>query len=63
MWTERIEERTAARSQRLRSELRDAVINTPDIDVAEVFDTVYHDITPELARQRDQLAAELAKEA
>jgi 2-oxoisovalerate dehydrogenase E1 component alpha subunit len=37
------------------------VINTPDIDVAEVFDTVYHDITPELARQRDQLATELAK--
>jgi 2-oxoisovalerate dehydrogenase E1 component alpha subunit len=59
--TERIEERVAARSQRLRAELRDAVINTPDIDVGEVFDTVYHDITPELARQRDQLAAELAK--
>jgi pyruvate dehydrogenase E1 component alpha subunit len=61
-WTERIEERTTARSQRLRSELRDAVINIPDVDVAEVFDTVYHDITPELARQRDQLATELAKE-
>ena len=59
--TERLEERVATRSQRLRAELRDAVINTPDIDVAEVFDTVYHDITPELARQRDQLAAELAK--
>jgi pyruvate dehydrogenase E1 component alpha subunit len=59
--TERIEERVAARSERLRAELRDAVINTPDIDVGEVFDTVYHDITPELARQRDQLAAELAK--
>jgi 2-oxoisovalerate dehydrogenase E1 component alpha subunit len=62
-WTERLEERVAGRSARLRSELRDAVINTPDVDVAEVFDTVYHDITPELARQRDQLAAELAKEA
>jgi 2-oxoisovalerate dehydrogenase E1 component alpha subunit len=59
--TERIEERIATRSQRLRDELRDTVINTPDIDVAEVFDTVYHDITPELARQRDQLATELAK--
>ena len=59
--TERLEERVATRSQRLRAELRDAVINTPDIDVGEVFDTVYHDITPELARQRDQLAAELAK--
>lgn len=63
VWTERLEERVAARSHRMRAELRDAVINTPDIDVAEVFDTVYHDITPELARQRDQLLAELAKEA
>ena len=63
VWTERLEERVAGRSARLRSELRDAAIDTPDIDVAEVFDTVYHDITPDLARQRDQLAAELAKEA
>ena len=63
VWTERLEQRVAARSARLRSELRDAAINDPDIDVAEMFDTVYHDITPELARQRDQLAAELAKEA
>ena len=33
----------------------------PDIDVVEVFDTVYHDITPDLARQRDELLAELAR--
>jgi pyruvate dehydrogenase E1 component alpha subunit len=63
VWTERLEERVRTRSQRMRAELRDAMINTPDGDVAEMFDTVYHDITPELARQRDQLAAELAKEA
>jgi 2-oxoisovalerate dehydrogenase E1 component alpha subunit len=63
VWSERLEERTATRSARLRSELRRAMIDEPDIDVAEVFDTVYHDITPELARQRDGLAAELAKEA
>jgi pyruvate dehydrogenase E1 component alpha subunit len=63
VWTERLEERVSARSQRMRAELRDAMINTPDVDVAELFDAVYHDITPELARQRDQLAAELAKEA
>jgi pyruvate dehydrogenase E1 component alpha subunit len=63
VWTERLEERVTHRSQRLRTELRDAVINEPDIDIAEVFDTVYHDITPELMRQRDELAAELAKEA
>ncbi len=59
--TERLEERVASRSQRLRAELRDAVINTPDIDVAEVFDTVYHDITPELARQRDQLSSRIGE--
>jgi 2-oxoisovalerate dehydrogenase E1 component alpha subunit len=63
VWNERLEERTATRSARLRSEVRRAMIDEPDIDVAEVFDTVYHGITPELARQRDALAAELAKEA
>lgn len=63
VWTERLEERVMARAHRMRAELRDAMINIPDVDVAEAFDAVYHDITPELARQRDQLAAELAKEA
>ena len=63
VWTQRLEERVAHRSQRLRAELRDAVITEPDIDIGEVFDTVYHDITPDLARQRDELLAELAKEA
>lgn len=61
--TERLEERVAARSKRLRAELRDAVVGAPDVDVAEVFDTVYRDITPDLAEQRDRLLAELAKEA
>ncbi|AFM18265.1 pyruvate dehydrogenase E1 component, alpha subunit [Mycolicibacterium chubuense NBB4] len=63
VWTERLEERVTHRSQRLRAELRDAMVNAPDIDIAEVFDTVYHDITPELVRQRDELATELAREA
>lgn len=63
VWTQRLEERIAHRAQRMRSELRDAVINEPDIDIVEVFDTVYHDITPDLARQRDELLAELAKES
>jgi pyruvate dehydrogenase E1 component alpha subunit len=63
VWTDRLEERVAARSKRLRAELRDAVVGAPDVDVAEVFDTVYHDITPDLVAQRDQLRAELAKEA
>ncbi|MGE2835105.1 pyruvate dehydrogenase (acetyl-transferring) E1 component subunit alpha [Mycobacterium sp. SMC-4] len=63
VWTSRLEERVRHRAQRLRTELRDAVIGAPDLDVGEVFDTVYHDITPEVARQRDELLAELAKEA
>ena len=50
-------------SKRLRTELRDAVVGAPDIDVTEMFDTVYADITPNLAAQREQLLAELAKEA
>ncbi|MGV0794163.1 pyruvate dehydrogenase (acetyl-transferring) E1 component subunit alpha [Mycolicibacterium sp. XJ1819] len=60
---ERLEERVAARSKRLRDELRAAVVGVEDFDVADVFDTVYHDITPQLAAQRRQLLAELAKEA
>ena len=62
VWTERLEERVAAKSQRLRTELRDSVVGADDFDVAEMFDTVYHDITPDLAHQREQLLAELAKE-
>lgn len=63
VWTDRLEERVTAKSLRLRTELRDAVVGAPDFDIAEVFDTVYHDITPELAAQRAQLLDELAKEA
>jgi 2-oxoisovalerate dehydrogenase E1 component alpha subunit len=63
VWSERLEERVAARSKRLRTELREAVVGAEDFDVADMFDTVYHDITPELVAQREQLRAELAKEA
>ena len=63
VWTERLEERVSAKSKRLRTELRESVVGAADIDITEMFDTVYHDITPELAKQREQLLAELAKEA
>ncbi|MDX1882187.1 pyruvate dehydrogenase (acetyl-transferring) E1 component subunit alpha [Mycolicibacterium sp. 120270] len=63
VWTERLEHRVETRAARLCAELRDATINTPDMDVGELFDTVYADITPDLQAQRDQLMAELAKEA
>jgi pyruvate dehydrogenase E1 component alpha subunit len=39
------------------------VVGADDFDVGEMFDTVYHDITPDLVRQREQLRDELAKEA
>ncbi len=58
--TERIEKRVQARSVRLRAELRDAVVGAPDLDVGELFDHVYAEITPELSAQREQLRAELA---
>ncbi|MEZ0354848.1 pyruvate dehydrogenase (acetyl-transferring) E1 component subunit alpha [Mycobacterium sp. SA01] len=58
--TERIEQRVHARSTRLRTELRDAVVGAPDPDVDELFDHVYAEITPELSAQREQLRAELA---
>jgi pyruvate dehydrogenase E1 component alpha subunit len=63
VWTERLEERVTTRSQRLRTELRESVVGADDFDVGEMFDNVYHDITPDLLRQRQELLAELAKEA
>lgn len=62
VWSERLEERITAKSKRLRTELRQAVVGADDFDVAEMFDTVYHDITPDLVAQREQLLAELARE-
>jgi pyruvate dehydrogenase E1 component alpha subunit len=62
IWSERFEERIAARSKRLRAELRDAIFGAPDGDVTEVFDTVYAEITPSLSEQRNQLLAELAED-
>jgi pyruvate dehydrogenase E1 component alpha subunit len=63
LWSGRLEERVAAHSKRLRTELRDAVFGAPDIDITEMFDTVYSEITPNLVAQREQLLTELAKEA
>ncbi|MCG7595972.1 pyruvate dehydrogenase (acetyl-transferring) E1 component subunit alpha [Mycobacterium sp. PSTR-4-N] len=63
VWSQRLEDRVAHRVQRMRSELREAVLSEPDADIREVFDTVYHRITPDLVRQRDALSAELAADA
>lgn len=62
VWTDRLEERVAAKSKRLRAQLRDSVVGADDFDVGDMFDTVYHDITPDLVNQRRELLAELAKE-
>jgi len=61
LWSERLEERVAARAKRMRAELRDAVFDAPDFDVDDVFTTVYADVTPELRAQRQQLHDELAR--
>ncbi len=63
VWNERLDERVQARSARMRAELRTAVVEAADIDVTEMFDSTYADITPELAQQRQRLLSELAKEA
>ncbi|ORW03606.1 pyruvate dehydrogenase (acetyl-transferring) E1 component subunit alpha [Mycobacterium kyorinense] len=63
LWSERLADRVAARSQRLCTELRDTLFGAPDVDIDEVFTTVYADITPALEAQRRALRAELAREA
>jgi 2-oxoisovalerate dehydrogenase E1 component alpha subunit len=63
VWTERLEHRVETKSKRLRAELRNTLVGAPDIDITEMFDNVYADITPNLAAQREELRAELAKEA
>jgi 2-oxoisovalerate dehydrogenase E1 component alpha subunit len=63
IWSQRMEQRIDSRANRLRTELRDAVFEAPDIDVAEVFDTVFAEMPPDLIAQREQLFAELAKES
>ena len=62
LWTDRLDERVQARSARLRTDLRAALVDAPDIDVTDLFDSTYADITPDLTRQRQQLLSELAKE-
>ncbi|MGZ5395649.1 MAG: pyruvate dehydrogenase (acetyl-transferring) E1 component subunit alpha [Mycobacterium sp.] len=62
VWTERLEGRIAVKSQRLRAELRESVVDADDFDITDVFDTVYHDITQDLLAQRKQVLAEIAME-
>jgi 2-oxoisovalerate dehydrogenase E1 component subunit alpha len=59
VWSQRLEDRIAARAKRMRTELRDAVFDAPDFDIDEVFTTVYAEMTPGLQAQRQQLRTEL----
>ncbi|PQM47720.1 3-methyl-2-oxobutanoate dehydrogenase subunit alpha [Mycobacterium talmoniae] len=61
LWTQRLEDRIWARVDRLRTELRAAVVEGPDIDVDELFTTVFAEMTPALEEQRRALRAELAQ--
>jgi 2-oxoisovalerate dehydrogenase E1 component alpha subunit len=63
LWSQRLEDRIAARAKRLRADLRDAVFAAPDIDIDEVFTSVYAEMTPGLEAQRQQLRAEILREA
>lgn len=63
IWTQRFEERVVAHAKGIRKELREAIVGAPDPDLGELFATVYAEITPNLALQREQLRAELAKES
>ena len=62
VWTDRLQQRSEEHAQRLCDELRAAVVGAVDPDPTELFDAVYHDITPDLAAQREQLRAELVRE-
>src|SRR6201993_2800853 len=62
LWSQRLEDRVAARCKRLRSDLRDAVFAAPDIDIDEVFTSVYAEMTPGLEAQRQQLRTEIRRE-
>lgn len=63
LWSDRLADRVAAHSKRLCTELRDTVFGAPDIDIDEVFTTVYAEMTPALEAQREQLRSEMGREA
>jgi pyruvate dehydrogenase E1 component alpha subunit len=63
LWSQRLDERVAARGRRMRTELRDALFDAPDFDIDEVFTTVYAEMTPGLRAQLEQLRTELGRPA
>jgi pyruvate dehydrogenase E1 component alpha subunit len=49
-----------AESDELAVRLRTGCLEMPDPDILDIFEQVYEEITPELASQRDTMAAYLA---
>lgn len=49
-----------ADAEAVATQVRDAIANAPEANPLELFDHVYATMPPELVRQRDRLAAELA---
>src|ERR1700759_4173875 len=62
LWSERLESPVDARCKRLGSHPRGAVFAAPDIDIDEVFTSVYAEMTPGLEAQRQQLRTEIRRE-
>src|SRR6201995_1910399 len=62
LWSERLGSRVDARCKRLGSHPRGAVFAAPDIDIDEVFTSVYAEMTPGLEAQRQQLRTEIRRE-
>ncbi len=61
LWSDRLQERVTARANRMRTELRDGVVDAPDFDIEDVFTTVFAEITPGLQAQLQELRAELTR--
>lgn len=62
LWSAEAEDELRQRTMEQRTRLRAALFDAPDPDPLELFDHVYAEPTPDLARQRRELADELAAE-
>jgi 2-oxoisovalerate dehydrogenase E1 component alpha subunit len=58
-WSEEFEEQVHTRTVELRRQLRETVVDAPDVSPLEVFEFVYTEMPLDLIAQRTQLAQEL----
>jgi len=59
LWSDEVGRRTTESAARLRTRLREAIVDAPDPDPLEVFDRVFARGTPDLESQAAQMAREL----